>query len=73
MIVLCCINLSLDFHGQDKQFKFVTDCIDFGFYCLLVVEIAIKTLIERHTFRKIEFGTKLEFAIVVACTGGVIF
>lgn len=51
----------------------MTDCIDFGFYCLLIVEIVIKILVERYRVGRIELCTKLEIGIAVVCTCGVIF
>lgn len=73
LVLLCCLNLCLDFHGQDAKFKFVVDCIDFAFYLLFVVEMLGLVLLERVLLRRNEFWTKVEGLIAVVCSAGVIY
>ena len=72
-IILTCVNLSLDYHGQSSEFKFVVDCVDFAFYVVMLAMIMAKVFIDRLYLRTIDIYSKLEIGIAVVSTAGIVY
>ena len=45
--VLSVVNLSLDFEGQSRNFRFIVDCADFAFFTVAIILLVIRIVLER--------------------------
>ena len=71
--ILSAINLSLDFEGQSQKFRFIVDCIDFGFFILIIIPIAITIILELKNEGELKKTTIIDIVIMTVCSVGVIY
>lgn len=75
IVILCSINILIDYEGQSNQVKLIVDCIDFAFFWVYFLEMIFRFVIHKRLVPNEPFDRtyKLDVALFVLCTLGLIY
>jgi len=74
-VILCSINILIDWEGQTYDVKLIVDCIDFAFYWVYMAEVVFRLVLHSRYMpgKPFERASRLEFALFGVCTCGQIY
>ena len=71
--VLSVVNLSLDFEGQSRNFRFIVDCADFAFFTVMMILLIIRIVLEQKNKGELKKNTIMDIIIISICFIGIIY
>lgn len=48
IVISCGINICIDYENQSQSVRFITDCIDFFFFCIYLVEMIFRYIVHKR-------------------------
>ena len=75
IVILCTINICIDYENQPSIVRYVTDCIDFSFFCIYSLEMLFRYIIHRKYMKgeEYELDYKLDLALYILCCCGMTY
>ncbi len=75
IVILCSINILIDYEGQTYKAKLIVDCVDFAFYWVYLGEMIFRYVLHKIYVPDEPFDRagKLEYVLLLLCTGGLAY
>ena len=75
LVILCSINILIDYEGQTYKVKLIVDTIDFAFFWVYLIEMIFRIIVHMKYIPDEPFDKvfKLDFFLFCLCTCGLAY